>query len=101
MRSKLRPCLLALCAAAFGCTDGGSKTQVLTGKVTRTGAVAVRVISDGNVVTAGRIRSDGSFTLSVPAGVHYRLEVLTANGVQHVMGHDGSAVKEIAFSVCQ
>ena len=96
MKSSLPALLLALCAAA-GCTDNPS-TQVLTGRVTTSGALAVRAVSNGNVVTAARVRSDGSFTLSLPAGAQYRLEVLTSSGVQHVLGASSSA---LAFRVCQ
>jgi hypothetical protein len=71
MKSSLPALLLALCAAA-GCSDQPS-TQVLTGRVTTSGALAVRAISNGTVVTAARVRSDGSFTLSLPAGTNYQL----------------------------
>ena len=92
--------LLAACAAAgFGCT-GNPSTQVVTGKVTASGAVAVRAVADGKVITAGRVRTDGSFTLSLPAGNRYRLEVMTGTGVQHVVGRSGASLADLAFRVC-
>lgn len=94
MKSSLPALLLALCAAA-GCSDQPS-TQVLTGRVTTSGATAVRAVSNGTVVTAARVRSDGSFTLSLPAGTNYQLQVLTSGGVQHVL--NGHAA--LAFDVC-
>lgn len=89
--------LLAAAAAAAGCADQPS-TQVLTGHVTTSGALAVRALSNGTVVTAARVRSDGSFTLSLPAGTHYQLQVLTGSGVQHVLDRHSAA---LAFDVCQ
>jgi hypothetical protein len=94
---KSLPFVLLLAAAAAGCADPPS-TQVLTGHVTTSGALAVRALSNGTVVTAARVRSDGSFTLSLPAGTHYQLQVLTGSGVQHVLdGHSAA----LAFDVCQ
>jgi hypothetical protein len=93
---RIRVCALALALAA-ACSNT-PQTQVLTGKVTTSGALAVRAISDGTVVTAARVRSDGSFTLSLPAGTRYQLEVLTATGVQHVLDARSAA---LAFRVCE
>ena len=88
-----------LIAAAAACTGGGSPSQVLTGTVAGSDAVAVRAVSAGAVVTASRIHSDGTFTLAVPAGKNYALEVLTTGGtVRRLISGGGS---EIAFDVCQ
>jgi hypothetical protein len=92
---RIRFCALALALAA-ACTSTPQE-QVLTGKVTTSGALAVRAISNGNVVTAARVRSDGSFTLSLPAGSQYELQVLTSSGVQHVLDRNSDA---LAFRVC-
>ena len=95
MTCSMRPWLLAMCVAA-GCS-GTNPTQVLTGQVTTSGAVAVRAVSDGAVVTAARVRSDGSFTLALPAGSTYRLELLTSSGVKQVLG---SGLTALEFQVC-
>jgi hypothetical protein len=105
MTGKLQSWLLAACAAVgfgVGCTDG-SPTQVLTGKLSaNSGAVAVRAVSGDHVVTAGRVHSDGSFTLSIPAGKSYRLEVLSSDGRAHPMlANDGGLAKNLAFDVCK
>src|SRR5262245_61181325 len=101
MRSALSALLVASCAiAGFGCTDG-TKTQVLTGRVTTKNAVAVRAIDGDTIVTAGRVRSDGTFTLSLPAGHRYRLEVLSAGGVHNVVGTAKGGIADLAFKVCQ
>jgi hypothetical protein len=92
---RIRFCALALALAA-ACSSTPDD-QVITGKVTTSGALAVRAISDGSVVTAARVRSDGSFTLSLPAGAQYQLEVLTKTGVQHVLDTRSAA---LAFRVC-
>src|SRR5882724_7085732 len=98
MKNAISPWLLAACAAAgFGCT-GGTSTQVLTGKVTSSSAVAVRAVSGSDVVTASRVRSDGSFTLSLPAGKQYSLEVMTSAGAILPIGTKSVA---LSFKVCQ
>jgi hypothetical protein len=92
--------LLTLCCALAACTDGSS-TQVLTGRVdTSKGALAIRAIADDNVVTATPVRSDGSFTLSLPSGSNYRLEVLTRTGVKNVVARSGNVLRDLTFKVC-
>jgi hypothetical protein len=95
MKSLLSALLLAACAAA-GCSDQPS-TQLLTGRVTASGALAVRALSSGSVITAARVRSDGSFVLSLPPGTGYELQVLTGSGVQDVL--DGHA-SPLEFTIC-
>lgn len=93
--------LLALCAVAgVGCTDSPS-SQVLTGRVGTTGAIAVRAVTTDSVVTAAQVRSDGTFTLALPKGKRYRLEVLTTSGVRHVFAGAGGALNDLSFDVCQ
>jgi hypothetical protein len=74
---------------------------VLTGRVTTSGALAVRAVTDDSTVTAAQVRSDGSFTLALPAGARYRLEVLTTSGVRHVLSHQSSGLRALSFEVCQ
>ncbi|MFN0248514.1 MAG: hypothetical protein ACKV2T_16600 [Kofleriaceae bacterium] len=84
-----------------GCSSSPDE-QVLTGKVSTSGALAVRAVSGSQVVTATQVRSDGSFTLTLPAdGVRYRLEVLTTSGVRHVFSKTGGALADLSFRVCQ
>jgi hypothetical protein len=85
--------LFAACAA-IGCGTTPS-TQVLTG--TATNALAVRAVSGTTIVTASAVTSSGAFSLSLPAGAQYRLEMLTSNGVEPVVT-SGSHVVE--FRVC-
>ncbi|HSN24964.1 MAG TPA: hypothetical protein VLT45_01730, partial [Kofleriaceae bacterium] len=88
--------LLVALAAAAGCSTSPS-TQVVTGTITGSSALAIRAVSNGETVTAARVRSDGTFTLSLPAGMQYELHVLTATGVEHVLdSHAGP----LAFRVC-
>lgn len=99
-RFASRAFLLALVLGA-GCTSE-PPTQVLTGKVNTSGALAVRAVSGTTVVTAAQVRSDGSFTLTLPAdGVRYRLEVLTTSGVRHVFASADGALADLSFRVCQ
>ena len=94
--------LLALCAAAIGCS-GDPATQVVTGRVALDeGAVAVRAVSGTSVVTAAEVRSDGSFTLVLPAGESYRLEVLTRSGaLKRLVTGPTAALRDVTFRVCK
>lgn len=94
--------LLAVCAVAgIGCTEHGSSGgQVLTGRIRTSGALAVRAVSADSTVTAAQVRSDGSFTLALPAHKRYRLEVLTTSGVRHVLGHQSGGFTALSFQVC-
>ena len=101
MKSPLKTWLVAACAiAGFGCTEG-TTSQVLTGRVTTDGAIAVRAVDGDTVITAGRVRTDGSFTLSLPKGHRYRLQVLTTSGVQNMVGFKDSGLVDLAFEVCE
>ncbi|NVB85593.1 MAG: hypothetical protein HOV81_44930 [Kofleriaceae bacterium] len=95
-----RAALLALCAAAgFGCSSDSSSTQVITGRVS-TSAIAVRAVSGSDVIAAAQVRTDGSFTIALPKGKTYRLEVLSSAGVHHVMSYQGRTPHDLAFTVC-
>jgi len=96
----IRPWLLAACAAA-GCTTTPTPTQVLTGSVAATGAIAVRAVSSDAVVTAAQVRSDGTFTLALPGNAQYRLEILTATGVKPMYAKSGTSYRDLQFKVCQ
>jgi len=101
-RKAGRAWLVALLLAGAGCTDDAAPTQVISGKVTTNGAVAVRAVRGDVVVTASQIRTDGSFTLVLPAaGERYRLEVLTTSGVRHVFSRAEGSLADLSFRVCQ
>lgn len=92
--------LVALCAmAGIGCSESSSP-QVLTGRFATSGALAVRAVSADQTVTAAQVRSDGSFTLALPAGQRYRLEVLTTSGVRHVLAEGSRGLTALNFRVC-
>ena len=101
MTSRVNRAWLAVLCAAVGCTAAEPETQVLTGRVDgRQGAVAIRAVVGGEVATAAQVRSDGSFTLALPAGERYRLEVLTKSGVKHFVTRSGSQLVGVSFQVC-
>jgi hypothetical protein len=101
MKRALTAWLFAACAVAgFGCSDE-AKTQVLTGRVSTQGAIAVRAVDGTTIITAARVRSDGTFTLSLPAGHRYRLEVLTSDGVHNVVATKSGTLSDITFKVCE
>lgn len=89
--------LLVALAAAAGCSTTPS-TQVVTGTITGSSALAVSAVANGQTITAARVRTDGSFTLSLPAGKQYELHVLTASGVEQVLDARSAA---LAFRVCE
>jgi hypothetical protein len=91
--------LLAACAGfaavAGGCSSS-PQTQVVTGQLSEHDAIAVRATSGSAVVTAAKVRSNGAFTLALPVGKAYTLEVLTTSGVKTL-----STVGGWTFNVCQ
>jgi hypothetical protein len=88
--------VLALCLV--GACSAEPSTQVLTGRVAaERGALAVRAIADGEIIAAAPVRTDGVWTISLPEGKQYRLEVLTRSGVKHVV--DGT-LRDVTFKVC-
>lgn len=97
MRSALILCALAACSAE-------PSSQVISGRFqTNQGALAIRAVSGAEIVSAAQVRSDGSFTLRVPTGEDYRLEVLTRRGVKHIVAPSQASggFRELVFSVCQ
>jgi hypothetical protein len=101
MRSDLRAYLFIACAIAGSACSGGEKTQVLIGRLSTPNAVAVRAVDGTTVVTAARVRSDGTFTLLLPAHHHYRLEVLSSSGVHNLIGAKDGGYADVTFRVCQ
>jgi hypothetical protein len=96
----LVPPLLAACAVLAGCADG-VKTQVITGQLSSDGALAVRAVDDQSVVTAAQVRSNGAFTLALPSGGRYRIEILTTSGVKHLYARGGAGLRDLSFKVCK
>jgi len=76
---------------------GRTKTQVVTGQVSARGAVAVPRGQRRQRHRAAQLRSDGSFTLTLPSGNRYRLEVLTASGVKHIYARETTGLHALAF----
>jgi hypothetical protein len=91
---------VALCVAAVSGCSAGTATQVVTGHVTSRDAIAVRALEGDEVVTAAQVRGDGSFALALPIGARYRLEVLTAGGVKHVLAAGDQGLGDLTFGVC-
>ena len=101
MTPRLNRAWMAALCAVVGCTSSDPPSQVVTGRIDgKQGAVAVRAVVGGEVATAAQVRSDGSFTLVLPAGERYRLEVLTRSGVKHLVTRDGTNLVGVSFEVC-
>ncbi|MEO8705412.1 MAG: hypothetical protein ABI867_35550 [Kofleriaceae bacterium] len=87
---------------AFAACSSEPSTQVITGHIDGAkGALAIRAVANGEVVTATPVRTDGTFTLAIPEGTHYRLEVLTRDGVKKIVARSGNRLADLTFSVCQ
>jgi hypothetical protein len=99
-----RAWLFALSALVVGCTASEPSTQVVTGKVSaKHNAVGVRAVSGEDVLTAAAVRADGTFTLVLPKGHEYRLELLLRSGsVKHFSTKTTAGkLTGLAFKVCE
>lgn len=86
----------------FGCSNDGASSQILTGRIDTThtsGVVAIRAVTGDDVISATKVASDGRFTIALPAGAKYRLEVLTTSGVKPMLHVDGGW-KSMEVKVC-
>jgi hypothetical protein len=74
-------------ALAVGCAK--ERVQPISGKValqTFDGAVtAVRVVAPGGAPIVGRVGLDGSFSVKVPRGKHYHLELTGPSGASYLV----------------
>ena len=96
---------LAALVACTGQSDGPSgETQKLTGSVQassfRSPVVGVRVVNDSGVVAAAPVGADGAFSLAVPKGTGYRVEVVTREGAFPLGGRGETGLRAMAFDVC-
>jgi hypothetical protein len=65
-------------------------------------AVGVRAVSGDDVLTAAAIRSDGTFSLILPKGHEYRLELMLRTGtVKHFTTKKNGKLTGLAFKVCE
>ena len=96
---------LFLSTALAGCVIGGDPdTQTLEGRVDRAGfdgiVLGARVVQGDQVVATSRLDADGRFTLRIPEGTGYRLEVITSTGARPTVRlGDGSLIAH-TFDVC-
>ncbi len=101
-----RCCLWSVLLAATlgGCVLSQDDSQTITGRVERTGfdgmALGARVIQGDTVIVTAPLDSDGNFTVAVPPGTGYRLEIVTSTGAHPFVQHAGGELIEHAFDVC-
>jgi hypothetical protein len=95
-----RYCLPALLLGLVACAS--EPTQTLEGRVSRSGfsgtVLGARVVAGDTVITTTPVDSDGSFTLAVPVGTGYRIEIITSDGAQPMVGQSSGTV--VHFDVC-
>lgn len=93
-----------LIAAALGACVANDDTQTISGRVERTGfdgmALGARVVQGDAVVVTAPLAADGSFTVTVPAGTGYRLEIITSTGAHPFVQQAGAVLIEETFDVC-
>src|SRR5262245_23824041 len=101
---RLSLTLLAAALAATGCADP-PPGQSLSGRIATDDfpatVLGVRAVEDGVVVAHAPIDSQGRFTLRVPEGGHYRLEVVTRAGIhQFIVPDHAGGTRVLAFDAC-
>lgn len=89
-----------LCLSLLAACGGNQpQEQVVTGNVSATRhALAVRAISESQVVAATPIRRDGSFTIGLAESRSYRLEIVGRDGVVRVLDREG---RDLVLTICQ
>ncbi len=91
---------LAAGALAVGCSS--STPQVVSGRVERAGfpaqVDAVRVVRSGSAVVESTVASDGSFSLTIPPGKGYRIE-LVSSGQPGLVFPRQTGVIDAAFTI--
>ena len=91
---------LAAGVLAVGCSS--SAPQVVSGRVERTGfpasVDAVRVVQSGAAVVESPVASDGSFSLTIPPGKGYRIE-LVSTGQPGLVFPRQTGVIDAAFAI--
>jgi hypothetical protein len=93
---------LGLFAILLSACVGSDDTQTIEGRVDRAGftgtVLGARVVSGDHVVATAPVDSDGDFTLDVPVGTGYRLEVITSTGAQPLVAYATGTI--VSFDVC-
>ena len=105
--TRIGAVLLTAAATVLACGTGPTdEIQVLRGRVTAAdvGApvVGVRVMQGQRLVASRPVADDGSFTIEVPVGSDYRLEVVSRERAHGVAVHRGHGTRPMAlFDVCE
>jgi len=101
MNRHLPALLLGALAACTSPTD----TQTVTGRIQSSGfsgsVLGARAVSGDTVVASSNIDSAGAFSLDIPKGTGYRLEIVTTTGAQPlVAGTNAGVLVAMSFDVC-
>ena len=102
---------LTLCAAAAlaACTQAGENppaesAQIVSGRVARhnfaSEVIGVRAVSGDTAAVWSAVALDGSFSLELPAGAEYRMEVVTAAGSHGLVASADGRARALSFAVC-
>ena len=111
-QNRWKQAALTLCAAAAlaACNQAGENppaeesAQIVSGRVARhnfaSEVVGVRAVSGDTAAAWSAVALDGSFSLELPAGAEYRMEVVTAAGSHGFVGSAGGSTHALSFAVC-
>ncbi len=84
--------------------DGESAAQIVAGRVARhnfaSQVVGVRALSGATAVAWSPVATDGRFSLELPAGADYRMEVVTTSGSHGFVASAEGSTRALRFDVC-
>jgi hypothetical protein len=91
-------------ACALGACAVTEDVQTISGRVERTGfggqVLGARAVAGDRVVATAPVTQDGRFTLEVPVGTGYRLEVITSTGAQVLAAQATDDLVAATFDIC-
>ena len=97
--------VIAVTALLAACAGQGEDLQTITGQVMTSDfsapVVGVRVVQDDTIITSSPIDANGRFSVGVPAGEAYRMEVVTRDGTYPFVRRENTRVVAHSFNVCE
>lgn len=99
---SFRFCALIPLASLAACSGSSAPPQIVTGRIDgatfKSPISSVRASRAGAVVEAP-VGSDGTFSIAIPAGTGYRIELLAASGQPSLVFPRSAGTVDVAFDV--